>query len=390
MRPIRILELRSVRGTGGGPEKTILRGAELADPDRYAITVCYLRAIRDAVFSIDKMASRLPIDYVEIAERHSFDPAIWVQLQRLIRERQTDIVHAHDYKTNFLAWALSRRHNIVPLSTVHGWIGHTLRYHAIYYPLDKRLLAHFPRVIAVSSQICQTLIAHGASSERVTTILNGIEPEVFKRNPSKCSQLRASLSIPQDRVVIGSVGRLEPEKRFDLLMTAFAQLRASRPSLVLLIAGDGSVRPALEAQARQLGLGNSLQLLGHRMDIADLHHAFDLFVQSSDHEGTPNAVLEAMALQTPVVATSAGGTEELIADGVHGRIVPCGNVDALTQAIAMALADPAASRARATAARRRIESELSFQARTRAVERIYDELMAGRNCVPHTTRVLHA
>jgi glycosyltransferase involved in cell wall biosynthesis len=245
-------------------------------------------------------------------------------------------------------------------------------------------------VIAVSGHIRQTLIDHGTPPERVTTILNGIEPEVFKRNPAQSSHIRASLSIPNNRVVIGSVGRLEPEKRFDLLMTAFARLRASRPNLMLVIAGDGTLRRALEAQSRQLGLDHCLRLLGHRIDIADLHHAFDLFVQSSDHEGTPNAVLEAMALQTPVVATSAGGTAELIEDSVHGLIVPHSNLDALAQAIANALANPAASLGRALAARRRVESTLSFQARTRAVERIYDELMATRNSLSDTTRRLHA
>jgi hypothetical protein len=76
-RPIRILELRSVRGTGGGPEKTILSGAAQSDTARFAVAVCYIRDRRDPVFSVDTHASRLPIDYIEIRERHSFDPSVW-------------------------------------------------------------------------------------------------------------------------------------------------------------------------------------------------------------------------------------------------------------------------------------------------------------------------
>ena len=108
-----------------------------------------------------------------------------------------------------------------------------------------------------------------------------------------------------------------------------------------------------------------------------VHHAFDLFVQSSDYEGTPNSVLEAMALRTPIVATDVGGTAELVAHGVHGLIVPPGDVDALAGAIERALSDPAAMLARADAARDRVEQELSFERRMRRVEAIYEELMAN-------------
>src|SRR5262245_54089408 len=103
-RPIRILELRSVRGTGGGPEKTILLGAARSDPAQFAVTVCYIRDRRDAVFAIDHKAGQLEVDYVEIHERNSFDPSIWPALKRLVREKRIDIVHAHEYKTDLLAW----------------------------------------------------------------------------------------------------------------------------------------------------------------------------------------------------------------------------------------------------------------------------------------------
>src|SRR5690349_9916704 len=115
----RVLELRSVRGTGGGPEKTILAGASRADK-RFAVTVCYLRDVRDRVFGIDERARQMPIDYVEIRERHSFDPTIGPALVRLVRDRGVDIVHAHDYKTGALALVLAQVTGIVPLATAHG------------------------------------------------------------------------------------------------------------------------------------------------------------------------------------------------------------------------------------------------------------------------------
>lgn len=373
-RPIRILELRSVRGTGGGPEKTILMGAARSDPARFAVTVCYLRDARDGGFSIDAAAGKLPVDYVEVSEKHSFDFAVFGQLRRLIRQRQIDIVHAHEYKTDLLAWLLARVEPIAPMATVHGWTGNTPRERWLYYPADKRVLSWFPALVAVSSEIRNELIRHGARIERVVTILNAIDHRRFRRVPERSAEIRRQLGLAPDDVVIGTVGRLERQKRFDLLIDAFARLRAERSNLRLLIVGDGSLRQPLEAQIADRGLEGTCQLLGHRTDIIDLHHAMDLFVQSSDYEGTPNAVLEAMALETPIVATDVGGTAEVARHGVDALILQPGSGLLLAEVVRAALDDGDGARERATSARRRVETVLSFDARMDALETIYTQL----------------
>ena len=386
--PLRVLELRSVRGTGGGPEKTVLLGASLTDPRRVAVTVCYIRDRRDDVFALDRLARRLGVDYVEIAERHSFDRAIWPALKQLVRARSIDIVHAHEYKTDLLALLLARAEGIVPLATAHGWTGRSWRERALYYPADRWLLARFPRVIAVSEQIRRRLLQAGAGSDRVVTILNGIDADVFRRNPGSVGPTRASLQLPLSAKVIGSIGRLETQKRFDVLMEAVALLRQSGSDLRLVLVGDGSRRAELAALAARLDLTDACTFLGHRGDISDVLHTFDVFVQSSDYEGTPNAVLEAMAVETPVVATTAGGTEDLIEDGVHGLLVCPGDPQALADAIARALGDGAATARRAIAARHRIERELSFRHRMERVERVYAELAAIRGVGRRTAHAL--
>jgi len=378
--PIRVLELRSVRGTGGGPEKTILLGAARSDRSAFHVTVCYLRDARDGVFGIDDRAASLGIDYVEVRERHSFDAAVFPALRRLVRERRIDIVHAHDYKTNVITYLLARAEDVVPLTTVHGWTGHTARERWLYYPLDKRIITRFPRVIAVSSQIRDVLLRRGAKSERIQVVLNGIDHRLHRRRSARVEEIRRQLGISPGEVVVGAVGRLEPQKRFDLLIEVFARVRAARPELRLLIVGEGGARAAIEAAMQQHGATPpACRLLGHRDDISELHHAFDLLVQSSDYEGTPNAVLEAMAMETPVVATDVGGTRELVRDGIDGLIVPPSDVGALSSALEQALADRAATSARVTSARRRIELELSFDARMRAVEGVYRELAGTRD-----------
>lgn len=373
---VRVLELRSARGMGGGPEKTILRGAAAADPSRLAVTVCYLKAPRDPLFGIGDQAQRLGIDYHEIEEKHLLDAGVLTALRRLVRQRGIRIVHSHEYKTDVLAWALARSERVVPLATVHGWTGHSRRERWLYYPLDKRILTRFPRLIAVSGEIRRELVRRGARPERVTTILNGIDPHAFRRDPSRRPAVRSALGLAPGDTVLGAVGRLEPQKRFDRLLEVFADLRRQRPGLRLVLVGEGSLRGEIESTAQRLGVHEDCRFLGHRTDVPDLHHALDLFVQSSDYEGTPNVVLEAMALETPVVATAAGGTGELIEDGVHGLVIPAGDAERLREAIVRALDDPEATARMAAAARARVEGPLSFQARMEAVETVYQELAA--------------
>jgi glycosyltransferase involved in cell wall biosynthesis len=111
------------------------------------------------------------------------------------------------------------------------------------------------------------------------------------------------------------------------------------------------------------------------VDVIPFHHALDLFVQSSAYEGTPNVVLEAMAMETPVVATRAGGTEELAQDAVHGLIIDPGDVSQLVRAITQVLDDPAAARQRVIAAHQRVEGELSFDRRLDRINAVYAEIM---------------
>jgi glycosyltransferase involved in cell wall biosynthesis len=381
MSPVRVLELRSVWGTGGGPDKTILTGTKLTDVSRFSVTVCYIRDARDRVFTIDTRARELGLDYVEIMERHSFDHRIWPALRRIVRDRQIDIVHAHDHKTDALTWALSRVDPVIPLSTAHGFAGRS-RNERFYYAVEKRLLARFPRVIAVSQKIKAELVRTGSKPDRIVVINNGIDHRTFRRSEEAGRRVRQSLDLAADVPVIGAVGRLEDEKRFDLLIDAMQGLRRTHARATLIIVGEGTLRPMLEQKIAALGMGQAVRLVGHRSDVAALHSAFDVFVQSSEREGTPNCVLEAMALETPIVATAAGGTGELVTDGVHGLLVPIHDVPALESALDKTLRDRAAAATRVIAARRKVETDLSFDRRMRLVEEVYVKLMAAAGRAP--------
>ncbi len=201
-------------------------------------------------------------------------------------------------------------------------------------------------MIAVSGEIRNTLIRAGARPDRVEVVLNGIDETRFRPQPELRAAARERFGLDPGQVVVGSVGRLKPQKRFDLLIEAFAALRRDRPSLRLLIAGEGSSRSGLEERIRAWQVEDACRRVGHCSDVPEFYRALDLFVQSSAYEGTPNVVLEAMALGIPVVATDVGGTAALVRDGVDGLIVPPLDLTRLIAATGEALDGPDATRAR--------------------------------------------
>ncbi len=376
---IRVLAVCSVDGSGGGAEKIILRTAAKANPDRLRLTVCVLRHAADDAYDLDVRAAELGIDYCEVVSRSKFDRSVLPRLQQISRSRNAEIVHAHGYKSAFFASRLARSEGITPLSTSHGWTGHHWRERFLYYPADRLIVRKFPLAIAVSNQIRDTLIRWGCKPERVRVVLNGIDPKKYYRSQDTVKRIRDSLGVRRKEIAIGAVGRLEPQKRFDILLDAMKLLMPHRPELRLFIAGEGSLKHELLGQIRRLGLSDRCSLLGHRSDVAELYQGFDVLVQSSDYEGTPTVVVEAMSLQIPVVATDAGGTAELMEHGVHGLIVPMRSPVALASAIKRTLDDRGATAQRVAAGRRRVENELSFDTRMAKLERIYREIVDSQD-----------
>jgi glycosyltransferase involved in cell wall biosynthesis len=190
---------------------------------------------------------------------------------------------------------------------------------------------------------------------------NGIDTTEFCLDPPARKLVRAQLNLSDDTQLLINVGRLVPEKSQTVLIDAFAMVSADSPAKVrLLIVGEGPERPALEQHVRQHQLEERVTLAGTRRDIAALLNAADLFVLSSEIEGMPLAVGEALACACPVVATDAAGVREMLAD--CGEIVPKGNAPALAKAIGKALAAGRGTASEQAARRQRIVSCFSLEA----------------------------
>lgn len=374
-RPLKVLVVRGLDGPGGGVEHIVLQTAAALDPQRVQMAVCCLRHERDEQFDFDRRAAAIGLDYRQVLHSGPFDRRVLARLSDIVTEFGPDILHSHDYKASFFATRLARRFAVHQVATAHGWTGHKLRERCIYYPADKRQLGRFPAVIAVSDQIRQTLLRWGAKPDRVCVLLNAVDLDRYNADAEVRQSVRSELGIEASQTVLGAVGRLEPQKRFDLLIEAVARLQRRRPQLQLLIAGEGSQRDPLRRLIQQRGLQSVCRLLGHCPQMQRTYQAFDVLVQSSDYEGTPTVVVEAMALEIPVVATAVGGTGQLLEHETHGLLVPRRDTAALCRAIERTLDDVPATQRRVRAARTHVEQHLSFAQRTRRLERIYQQLI---------------
>ncbi|MDM4018840.1 glycosyltransferase [Roseiconus lacunae] len=372
-----VLHARGITGAGGGPEKTIANSPRFLSQFGYRCVCAYMHPPGDPGFDLFlKKAQQAGTDIIELLDRKPLDFALIRQYVQLCKMHQVDIWHAHDYKTDVLGLLVRRFWPMKLVTTVHGWVQITPRT-KIYYAIDRRILRFYQHVIAVSDDLHDECLQYGVKKQRLTLIRNAIDTLQFR--PSEGKDQRQSLfAVPEESFVIGAVGRLSPEKGFDVLIHCVDQLVRRGRNVHLLIAGEGPERETLRSQIESLGLQNSITLLGQISEMIPLFSSLDTFVLSSYREGLPNVVLEAMAMKVPVVSTRVAGIPHLITDEQSGLLIDAGSVEQLTRALERVLDSPELRESMASNGRQVIEREFDFANRMRRVVGIYDKVL-GRN-----------
>ena len=264
------------------------------------------------------------------------------RIARFIKSNKFDVLHSHSMLTNIISRVAGKLANVpVSVSTEHltmelargGRSGETIeRLKARYYRILDNYTSQFnQQVIAVSNAVRDDLIEQGIPAERITVIQNGINiPDI---DPDAGERIRRELGVKPEDTVIGAVGRLSPQKDYPTLLRAFKEVKRSCPRAILLIAGDGYLRENLEKLTDELGIRERVKFLGYRSNILEVVSSFDIYVLSSLWEGLPLAVLEAMAMGKPVVATNVPGTEEAVNEEETGFLVPLKDDHSLSQRI---------------------------------------------------------
>jgi glycosyltransferase involved in cell wall biosynthesis len=293
-------------------------------------------------------------------------------LTRAIRAVAPDVVHTHSgvwYKASLAA----RRAGVPRLvHTDHGRPYPDLPAGRL---LDGLAARRTDVVVAVSEalrrQMTDTLIPRPTGIE---VIVNGIDTTRFQ--PHAVNGMRRELGLPPGAPVVGSIGRLDPIKAYDVMLQAFAQLRAgwsdaAGPPPYFVLVGDGPERDRLNALIERCGLRDTARLVGWRKDVEDVYPVFDVFTLSSWSEGTSLGLLEAMSSGVCPVVTDVGGSPATLGESLRHRLVPPGDPAALAAAWREALGDGPRRMRDAAAARQRVERAFGVDAMVRAYERVY-------------------
>jgi glycosyltransferase involved in cell wall biosynthesis len=369
-----VLDARVVKGSGGGPDKTILNSPRFLLPAGYRNLCVYMHPPGDPGFEkLRQKAEEREAPFVGVPDRGPWDLSIIPAFLNLCRREKVRIWHGHDYKTNVLGLLLRRFWPMRLVTTVHGWVENTNRT-PLYYKIDKYCLPRYEAVIGVSQDLVQTSLDCGVPAERCMLIENGVDTAEYQRRMT-IAEAKSKQGVSCSRLLIGGVGRLSAEKGFDILIRSVDVLIKRGLDVGLWIVGEGNQREALQKQIDDLGQSERMRLLGYREDTVDLFQAMDVFCLSSIREGLPNVMLEAMALQTPVVATRIAGVPRLLQHQQNGLLVEPNDEPALTDALGQMLVDEPLRNRLAQQARQTIETRYSFQNRMDKVRDLYDRLL---------------
>ena len=309
----------------GGAEKCCVQLASGLDRKRWHAEVCCLS--EPGVLAERLSGAGIQVHSLRANTVWSAPRAVW-KLAMLMRRFRPAIVHTFLFHANIIGRLAARLADVPRVLSSIRVAERRYQYHLILENLTCRLSQ---KIVCVSHAVARFTYRNShVPGSWLVVIPNGIDA---RSDHSTVALNRSSLGLSPDSIVALYVGRLDPQKGVDVLLRALAIARNRCDNLHLLVAGSGPDRESLTALARQLGLASHVHFLGWREDVPALMRAADLFVMPSRWEGMPNAVLEAMSMGLPVIATRAEGSAELVRDGETGRLVAIDDESGLASAI---------------------------------------------------------
>lgn len=307
---------------------------------------------------------------------------IFSSLKEICRVNTPDLIHSHRLKENVLA-ALIKRAGLVSglVSSVHGLpeatgIKNRIKSRALRTMETTAIKRYFDRVLPVSKDIAGKLISiYGPAL--VTEIHNAIDPE--ESRPVRSSEeVRETLGLKPDQIVIGSVGRMVPVKGYDRFIRTARLIVDVIPDAKFVLAGEGLLLEELKQLTTDLNLDDAVIFTGFRTDIADLVNCMDLFLITSHHEGIPMTVLEAMSMGKVVVSYKIGGLGEIIEHGKSGWLLDVHTAEAMAQACTQILSDLQLRKIISVEAKVTIINKFSTATQRERLHKIYESIVASQ------------
>ena len=369
LRLLAVIEAYSITG----PARNLLEFARLAREKGVETTIAtFTRGAPTNLFIDTARQSGIPVETIE--ERGAYDSAALVRLASIAQRLRPDILQTHAVKSHFLARRAALPELAPWVAFHHGYTWPSMKAR-LYNQLDRWSLRTADQVVTVSLPFRDELVAHGVRRERIEILHNAIQPDWAESafEPSAQQALRARFSIPPDSAVILIVGRLSREKDHLSLLDAVQTLDKSL-SPHLVIVGEGPERSRIEGRIRALNLTGSVTLTGQQDSAKPFYGIASVAVLSSRSEGSPNALIEAMAAGVPVVATRVGGIPEIVADEKSALLVTAGDSAAMNKAIRRLLTDRTLAQRLTVESRNLIHEKHAPEARLERLLQIYERV----------------
>ena len=381
--PMRILHLRASNFVGG-PEKQLLSHAKLEHGGSFEVILgTFVGQCEGLQFlaAIEKQGTPSLALPDNIFGR---DNAVSV-LERALREQNIALLCAHGYKADLLSMFAARRVGIPVAWFLRGWTGEDWKVSA-YEALDRLFLPLATRVVCLSVTHGKELSGRRALRHKVRVVSNAVEvPDISPQQRAAARrELRAKFNIPEDAPIVAIAGRLSPEKGATFFLKAIPEIVRDHSLTHFIAFGDGVMKSRLVDLAIELGVSAQVHFAGFRSDFRELLPGVDILVNPSLSEQMPNVVMEGMAAELPIVATTVGAVSELAGNEKSIELIPPGKPPAIAQAVLALLKRPEQAAVLARSARRHVQQAFSTACQQEAFHALYTELLVGSRQHPES------
>jgi glycosyltransferase involved in cell wall biosynthesis len=358
----------------GGPGKGLFQFFKHAPREEFDYLLCNFSVKGKEEGDFIAEAKRERLNLALLKQKYFYDPTLIYQVEQLIKEHSFNIIQTHGHKANFIARFVKRSTQIPWLCFVHGWTDEDLKIR-IYNVVDRWSIKGADRIAAVSKAVKSKLTKIGIPERKITVVYNAIEDNGFYREPPDLN-LRKKFASRNETLLVGVIGRLSREKGQRVFLEAWARVCRHVPGAKALFIGDGPDREILEKICLSKGLQETILFVGHQKNPHPYYRILDLVVMPSLSEGLPNVPLEALAHKKPIVATSVGGTPEIIEDGRNGILVKPGDPESLSLGIIALLMNSEKRNSMAASGLSSLYPKFSPENRASQILSLYEELVS--------------
>ncbi len=376
---IKILHLLSSRGLYGA-ERVLINLMEHYDTKIFTTYMVLLQDSKAPANDLIETATERGVHSISIPCGKWIDINAFKLVCEIIKNEGIDIVHCNEMKSRLYGLFMSLIFHIPVITTHHNWIRNKLST-TIFEYFDAVYIRFIDRIIPVSTSVKNDLRKVAVPEKRMSVILNGINVREFVKNKQKAANLRNRLNIGDSEYVVGSVGRLSVEKGHRYFLKAAHKVLTKMQNVRFVIVGEGELTDELMEFARKLGIEENIIFAGYQNDVTQFYSMMDICVLPSLIEGTPMALMEAMATGVPMIASAVGGVPDIINNKENGILVEPRNHNAISNAILLLLQDRVTCDKISKNARMTILERYSSDRMTRQYENEYRKLLNRKECI---------